>query len=55
MRLNINSVFLLEKRDVTGISFVHFIEPASPIVSDLKILKLHDLFQLKLHSFVMIV
>ena len=48
----INPVFLLQKRVVRAISFVHFTAPSSPIFSDLKILKLHDLFQLKLLSFV---
>ena len=48
----INPVFLLQKRVVRAISFAHFNAPSSPIFSDLKILKLHDLFQLKLLSFV---
>ena len=48
----INPVFLLQKRVVRAISFVHFTAPSLPIFSDLKILKLHDLFQLKLLSFV---
>ena len=52
LRLNINPVFLLQKRVVRAISFAHFTAPSSPIFSDLKILKLHDLFQLKLLSFV---
>ena len=48
----INPVFLLQKRVVREISCAHFTAPSSPIFSDLKILKLHDLFQLKLFCFV---
>ena len=48
----INPVFLLQKRVVRAISFEHFTSPSSPIFLDLKILRLHDLFQLKLLSFV---
>ena len=48
----INSVFLLQKRTVRAILFGHFTSPSSPIFLDLKILRLHDLFQLKLLSFV---
>ena len=36
----------------TAIAFEHFTSPSTPIVSDLKILKLQDLFQLKLLCFV---
>ena len=46
------SLFLLQKRVVRAISFAHFTALSSPIFSDLNILKLHDLFQLKLLSFV---
>ena len=48
----INPVFLLQKRVVRAISLAHFSSPSSPISSELKILKLHDLFQLKLLCFV---
>ena len=48
----INPVFLLQKRAVRAISFEQFTSPSSPIFLDLKILRLHDLFQLKLLSFV---
>ena len=41
-------VFSLQKRVVRAISLAHFSSPSSPISSELKILKLHDLFQLKL-------
>ena len=48
----INPVFLLQKRIARAILFEHFTSPPSPIFLDLKILRLHDLFQLKLQSFV---
>ena len=48
----INSVFLLQKRVIRAISFEHFTAPTTPIFSDLKILKLHDLFKLKMLIFV---
>ena len=48
----INPVFLLQKRAVRAISFEHYTAPSTPIFSDLKILKLQDLFHLKLLSFV---
>ena len=48
----IKPVFLLQKRVIRAISFQNYAAPSSPIFSDLKILKLHDLFQLKLLSFV---
>ena len=47
-----NPVFLLQKRVVRAMAFEHFTSPSNPIFRDLKILKLHDLFQLKLLSFV---
>ena len=37
---------------VRAIAFEHFTSPSTPIFSDLKILKLQDLFQLKLLCFV---
>ena len=40
------------KSVIRAISFQNYAAPSSPIFSDLKILKLHDLFQLKLLSFV---
>ena len=51
----INPVFLLQKRVIKAISFQNFASPSTPIFSDLKILKLYDLFQLKLLCFFMIV
>ena len=48
----INPVFLLQKRVIKAISFQHFTSHSSPIFSDFKILRLHDLFQLKLRCFV---
>ena len=47
-----NPVFLLQKRVVRAMAFEHFTSPSNPIFRDLKILKLNDLFQLKLLSFV---
>ena len=49
---HINPVFLLQKRAVRAISFEHYTAPSTPIFSDLKILKLQDLFHLELLSFV---
>ena len=51
MRL-IHPVFLLQKRVIRAITFEHFTSPTTPLFSDLKILKLCDLFKLKLLSFV---
>ena len=48
----IKPVYLLQKRVLRAISFEHYTSPSTPIFSDLKILKLHDLFQLKLLGFV---
>ena len=48
----INPVFLLQKRIIRAMSFEHFTSHSAPIFLNLKILKLHDLFQLKLLSFV---
>ena len=48
---HINSVILLQKRVIRAIAFEHFISPTTPLFSDLKILKLRDLFQLNLLSF----
>ena len=48
----INPVFLLQKRVIRAIAFENFTSHSTPIFSDLKILKLHDLFQLKLLTFV---
>ena len=49
---HINPVFLLQKRVIRAIAFENFTSHSTPIFSDLKILKLHDLFQLKLLTFV---
>ena len=48
----IKPVYLLQNRVLRAISFEHYTSPSTPIFSDLKILKLHDLFQLKLLGFV---
>ena len=48
----INPVFLLQKRVVRAMSFENFTSPSTPIFLNLTILKLHDLFQLKLLTFV---
>ena len=45
---HINPVFLLQKRVIRAIALEHFTSPTTPLFSDLKILKLRDLFQLKL-------
>ena len=45
---HINPVFLLQKRVIRAIASEHFTSPTTPLFSDLKILKLRDLFQLKL-------
>ena len=50
MRLTSIQCFL-KKRVARAISFQHFTAPSMPTFSDLKILKLHDLFQLKMLSF----
>ena len=49
---SINPVFLLQKRVLRAITFENFTSHSTPIFSDLKILKLHDLVQLKLLTFV---
>ena len=43
---------LLQKRIIRALCFEHFTPHSAPIFFYLKILKLHDLFQLKLLSFV---
>ena len=48
----INPVFLLQKRVIRAIAFEHFTSSTTPLFSDLKILKLHDSFKLKLLTFV---
>ena len=48
----INPVLLLQKRVIRAIAFEHFTSSTTPLFSDLKILKLHDLFKLKLLTFV---
>ena len=50
--VHIKPIYLLQKRVVKAIAFEHFTSPSTPIFSDLKILKLQDLFQLKLLCFV---
>ena len=48
----INPVFLLQKRVVRAMSFENFTAHSTPIFLNLKTLKLHDLVQLKLLTFV---
>ncbi len=45
-------IYLLQKKVVRAIAFQNFTSPSSPIFSDLKILKLYDLLDLKLLTFV---
>ena len=45
-------IYLLQKKVVRAFTFKSFTSPSTPIFSDLKILKLYDLFELKLLSFV---
>ena len=45
-------IYLLQKKVVRAITFRSFTSPSTPIFSDLKILKLYDLFDLKLLTFV---
>ena len=42
--VHIKPIYLLQKRVVKAIAFEHFTSPSTPIFSDLKILKLQDLF-----------
>ncbi len=45
-------IYLLQKKVVRAIAFKSFSSPSTPIFSDLQILKLDDLFKLKLLIFV---
>ena len=45
-------IYILQKKVVRAITFNKFAAPSTPIFSELKILKLYDLFYLKLLSFV---
>ena len=45
-------IYLLQKKVVRAIAFKSFSSPSTPIFSELKILKLYNLFELKLLSFV---
>ena len=45
-------IYLLQKKVVRAIAFQNFTSPSSPIFSDLKILKLYDLLDLKLLTIV---
>ena len=49
---HIKPIYILQKKVVRAIAFTNFTSPSSPIFSDLKILKLYDLFHLKLFLFV---
>ena len=45
-------IYLLQKKVVRAIAFKSFSSPSTPIFSEMKILKLYNLFELKLLSFV---
>ena len=45
-------IYLLQKKAIRAIAFKSFTSPSTPIFSDLKILKLYDLFDFKLLTFV---
>ena len=45
-------IYLLQKKVIRAIAFKNFTSPSTPIFSELKILKLYDLFHLKLLTFV---
>ena len=45
-------IYLLQKKVDRAIAFKRFTPPSTPIFSDLKILQLYDLFDLKLLTFV---
>ena len=49
---HIKPIYLLQKKVVRAITFKSFRSPSTSIFSDLKILKLYDLFELKLLTFV---
>ena len=49
---HIAPVLLLPKRVIRAITFEHFTSPSTPLFSTSRILQLHDLFKLKLFSFV---
>ena len=50
--IHIKPIYILPKKVVRAIAFMNFTSTSSPISSDLKILKLYDLFHLKLLLFV---
>ena len=45
-------IYLLQKNVIRAIAFKSFTSPSTPTFSELKILKLYDLFELKLLIFV---
>ena len=47
-----NPIYFLQKKVVRAIAFKSFTSPSTPTFSELKILKLYDLFELKLLTFV---
>ena len=47
--VHIQPIFLVQKRIIRAIAFQSLSSPSSPIFSDIKILKLQELFQLKLY------
>ena len=49
---HIKPIYLLQKKVVRAIAFKSFRSPSTSIFSDLKILKLYDLSELKLLTFV---
>ena len=50
--IHIKSIYFLQKKVARAITFNNFAAPSTPIFSELKILKLYDLFHSKLLSFV---
>ena len=50
--IHIKPIYIVQKKVVRAVGFMNFNSPSSPIFSDLKILKLYDLFHLKLLLFV---
>ncbi len=50
--IHIKPIYTLQKKVVRAIAFMNFTSSSSPIFSDLKSLKLYDLFRLKLLLFV---
>ena len=52
MNPHINPIFKLQEKAVRAISFRPRMSPARPIFNDLKLLKLREIFELRLQTFV---